>query len=232
MAVAGIAAGVVVGGTVAVVAPAVATQDTSYAATNWKKVWNDDLEQYAAKTFYTKKKSDSATTRRPRPTGSTPTAGAGRTRSTPPPESSYSQGRVGLRQYAPTRAYIRGRRSAAASPPVGSIELADVRVGTCRPSTTNSARCTSAGAPAPRSGTTRGYVCGFSGPPRATRCSTVTTWRPVTSSRWRISHAGAGQPRLSGPCCAAPTGPCRRRLPGTSPERRSSRELTVESRCD
>ena len=58
VAMAGIAAGVVVGGTVAVVAPAVATQDTSYAATNWKKVWKNNLQQYADKRYYTKKKSD------------------------------------------------------------------------------------------------------------------------------------------------------------------------------
>ena len=57
VAVAGLAAGVVVGGTVAVVAPAVATQDTSYAATNWKKVWKNNLQQYADKRYYTKKKA-------------------------------------------------------------------------------------------------------------------------------------------------------------------------------
>ena len=58
VAVAGIAAGVVVGGTVAVVAPAVATQDTSFAATNWKKIWKKNLQKYADKRYYTKKQSD------------------------------------------------------------------------------------------------------------------------------------------------------------------------------
>ena len=29
-----------------------------FAATNWKKVWKNDLQQYADKRYYTKKKSD------------------------------------------------------------------------------------------------------------------------------------------------------------------------------
>ena len=58
LAAAGLAAGVLVGGTVAVVAPAVATRDTSYAATNWKKIWKKELKKYADKRYYTTTQSD------------------------------------------------------------------------------------------------------------------------------------------------------------------------------
>jgi hypothetical protein len=52
-----LAVGVIVGGGMTVVAPAVASQDASYAATNWKKIWKQKLQKYADKRYYTKKKA-------------------------------------------------------------------------------------------------------------------------------------------------------------------------------
>jgi hypothetical protein len=54
---AALAIGVIVGGGMTVVAPAVASQDASYAATNWKKIWKKKLQRYADKRYYTKKKA-------------------------------------------------------------------------------------------------------------------------------------------------------------------------------
>jgi hypothetical protein len=50
--------GVIVGGGMTFVAPAVASQDASYAATNWKKIWKKKLQKYADKRYYTKKQSN------------------------------------------------------------------------------------------------------------------------------------------------------------------------------
>ena len=55
---AALAAAVLIGGGIAAVAPAAAGDGGQYAATNWKKVWKNDLQQYADKRYYTKKKSD------------------------------------------------------------------------------------------------------------------------------------------------------------------------------
>ncbi len=55
---AALAAAVLLGGGIAAVAPAAAEDSAQFAATNWKKVWKNDLQQYADKRYYTKKKSD------------------------------------------------------------------------------------------------------------------------------------------------------------------------------
>jgi len=55
---AALAGAVLVGGGIAAVAPAAAEDSAQFAATNWKKVWKNDLQQYADKRYYTKKKSD------------------------------------------------------------------------------------------------------------------------------------------------------------------------------
>lgn len=55
---AALAAAVLIGGGIAAVAPAAAEDSAQFAATNWKKVWKNNLQQYADKRYYTKKKSD------------------------------------------------------------------------------------------------------------------------------------------------------------------------------
>ena len=55
---AALAGAVLLGGGIAAVAPAAAEDSAQFAATNWKKVWKNDLQQYADKRYYTKKKSD------------------------------------------------------------------------------------------------------------------------------------------------------------------------------
>ena len=52
-----LAAAVVIGGGIAAVTPAAAAVADA-AATNWKKVWKNDLKQFADKRYYTKKKSN------------------------------------------------------------------------------------------------------------------------------------------------------------------------------
>ena len=56
--VAAVLSAALIGGGVTAIAPAVADDGASYAATNWKKIWKKKLQKYADQRYYTKAQTD------------------------------------------------------------------------------------------------------------------------------------------------------------------------------